>query len=58
MNIPRNICLNKLLSKKHNGLIKVIAGVRRAGKSYLHFNLYKEFLITQKVPEGHTQIIS
>ena len=35
--------LNKLISKKHNGLIKVVTGMRRCGKSYLLFNLYKEY---------------
>ena len=32
--------LNKLTSKKHNGLIKVVTGMRRCGKSYLLFNLF------------------
>ncbi|MDO4540975.1 MAG: AAA family ATPase, partial [Syntrophomonadaceae bacterium] len=37
--------LNKLISKKHNGLIKVITGVRRCGKSFLLFTLFKQHLI-------------
>ena len=39
MEIRRDIYLNKLISKKHNGLIKVVTGMRRCGKSYLLFNL-------------------
>ncbi len=53
MNISRDIYLNKLLSKKHNGLIKVVTGVRRCGKSYLLFNLFKDYLLEQKVPDDH-----
>ena len=39
MEIRRDTYLNKLISKKHNGLIKVVTGIRRCGKSYLLFNL-------------------
>lgn len=53
MNISRDIYLNKLISKKHNGLIKVVTGVRRCGKSYLLFNLFKDYLLEQKVPDDH-----
>lgn len=35
MEIKRDIYLNKLINKKHNGLIKVVTGIRRCGKSYL-----------------------
>ena len=35
MEIRRDIYLNRLLKRKHNGLIKVITGIRRCGKSYL-----------------------
>lgn len=34
----------KLISKKENGLVKVITGIRRCGKSYLLFNIYKDYL--------------
>lgn len=44
MNIKRERCLNKLINKKENGLIKIITGIRRCGKSYLLFNLYHEYL--------------
>ena len=53
MEIRRDIYLNKLISKKHNGLIKVVTGMRRCGKSYLLFNLFKEFLVNEGVNENH-----
>ena len=53
MEIRRDIYLNKLISKKHNGLIKVVTGMRRCGKSYLLFNLYKEYLVNEGVNEKH-----
>ena len=40
MEIKRDRYLNKLIAKKNNGLIKVITGIRRSGKSYLLFELY------------------
>ena len=43
MEIRRDIYLNKLISKKHNGLIKVVTGMRRCEKSYLLFNLFGDF---------------
>lgn len=46
MEIKRNRYLNTLISKKHNGLIKVITGMRRCGKSYLLFTLFKEHLLS------------
>ena len=53
MVIRRDIYLNKLISKKHNGLIKVITGVRRCGKSFLLFNLFREHLAECHVPDDH-----
>ena len=44
MEIKINIYLNKLISKKYNGLLKVVAGMRRCGKPYL-FNIFKNFLL-------------
>ena len=38
--IRRDSYLNRLIEKKENGLIKVITGIRRCGKSYLLFNLF------------------
>ena len=53
MEIRRDIYLNKLISKKHNGLIKVVTGMRRCGKSYLLFNIFKEYLVNEGVNENH-----
>ena len=53
MNIRRDIYLDKLISKQHNGLIKVITGIRRCGKSYLLFKLFREYLLNKNVPEDH-----
>ena len=43
MEIKRDRYLNLLIRKQHNGLIKVITGMRRCGKSYLLFNLFKDY---------------
>ena len=43
--IKRDSYLQKLIEKKENGLIKVVTGIRRCGKSFLLFNLYKDYLI-------------
>lgn len=53
MIIPRDRYLEQLVSRKHNGLIKVITGMRRCGKSFLLFKLFKEHLIAEGVPESH-----
>ena len=53
MEITRDIYLNKLISKKHNGLIKVVTGIRRCGKSYLLFNLFKDHLLAEGTDEKH-----
>ena len=53
MEIKRDIYLNKLISKKHNGFIKVVTGIRRCGKSYLLFNLFKNHLLEEGVDEQH-----
>ena len=53
MEIKRDIYLNKLVMKKHNGLIKVVTGIRRCGKSYLLFNLFKKYLLENGVEKSH-----
>ena len=53
MEIRRDHYLNLLISKKHNGLIKVITGMRRCGKSYLLFKLFKGHLLSEKIGEDH-----
>ncbi len=51
--IRRDIYLNRLIDKKHNGLIKVVTGIRRCGKSYLLFHLFREHLTRAGIPEDH-----
>lgn len=53
MEIKRNTYLQKLIVRKHNGMIKVITGIRRCGKSYLLFNLFRNHLLESKVNENH-----
>ena len=51
--IKRDAYLNRLISKKENGLIKIITGIRRCGKSYLLFELYKNYLNSQGIDDSH-----
>lgn len=53
MEIKRDSLLNNLMSLRHNGMIKVITGMRRCGKSYLLFNLFPNALKSEGVDEQH-----
>ncbi|MDE7283469.1 MAG: ATP-binding protein [Lachnospiraceae bacterium] len=53
MNIARDFYLEQIKLRERNGMIKVITGVRRCGKSYLIFKLFKESLLERNVPENH-----
>ena len=53
MEIKRDYYLNKLISRKSNGLIKIITGVRRCGKSYLLNTLFYRHLLASGVSEDH-----
>ncbi len=53
MIVKRNQYQNKLIRHKHNDFIKIISGIRRCGKSYLLFNLFKNHLLQQKVNSSH-----
>ena len=53
MEIRRDIHLRRLIASQHNGLIKVVTGIRRCGKSYLLRVLFKNYLIENGVKENH-----
>lgn len=53
MKIKRDLYLNKIISRRHNGRIKIVTGVRRSGKSYLLFNLFDEWLRDHGVDDRH-----
>lgn len=53
MEFKREHYLNKLIMKKHNGLIKVVTGIRRCGKSYLLFSIFKNYLLESGIDENH-----
>ena len=53
MDIKRDKYLNDLVSRMHNGMIKVVTGIRRCGKSYLLFHIFKNYLLEQGVPVSH-----
>ena len=51
--IERNLYLNKIINRRENGLIKIITGIRRCGKSYLLDPLFKNYLLADGVKEDH-----
>ena len=51
--IKRDFYLNQIIDRKHNGLIKIISGIRRCGKSFLLFELFKQHLLDNGVKESH-----
>ena len=53
MYIKRDKYLNDIINRMHNGMIKVITGIRRSGKSYLVFNIFNDYLKSEGVPEDH-----
>lgn len=53
MEIQREIYLKRLVASRHNGLIKVVTGIRRSGKSYLLRVLFRNFLLLHGVKEDH-----
>ena len=53
MQIKRNFYLQQLIDGKQNGLVKIITGIRRCGKSYLLFTLFKQHLIANGILEDH-----
>ena len=53
MEIKRDKYLNDLINRMNNGMIKVVTGIRRCGKSYLIFEIFKNYLLDQGVLESH-----
>lgn len=51
--VKRDLYLQKLINRKENGLIKVVTGIRRCGKSYLLDPIFKEYLLDSGVSEDH-----
>lgn len=53
MEIRREAYLNQLIERRDNGMIKIVTGIRRCGKSYLLFTIFKRYLLESGVPEDH-----
>ena len=53
MEIQREAYLNQLIERRDNGMIKIVTGIRRCGKSYLLFTIFKRYLLESGVPEDH-----
>ena len=55
--IQRNQYLQKIINRMHNGMVKVVTGIRRSGKSYLLLNLFYRYLIQSGVQRDHILIM-
>lgn len=53
MEIKREKYLNDLINRMHNSMIKIVTGIRRSGKSYLLFHIFKNYLLEQDISESH-----
>ncbi|WP_305084888.1 ATP-binding protein [uncultured Dubosiella sp.] len=53
MEIKRDSYLKQLIERKNNGMIKIVTGIRRCGKSYLLFNIFKRYLLESGVTPDH-----
>lgn len=53
MDIKRDKYLNDLINRMHNGMIKVVTGIKRCGKSYLLFDIFKNYLLEYGVTASH-----
>lgn len=58
MYIKREIYVNRLADRMHNGMVKVVTGMRRSGKSFLLFNLFADYLLRKGVDEKHPNKMS
>ena len=57
MEIKRDLYLSKLIQSRDNGLVKVVTGLRRSGKSYLLKTLFKNYLLSEGVSTDHILIV-
>ena len=57
MEFSRDTYLQQLKNRMHNGMIKVVTGIRRAGKSYLLFHIFADYLRQQGVDDAHLIMI-
>ena len=57
MRIERKEYLDRLVGRMWNGSIKVVTGVRRCGKSYLIFNLFRDYLARSGVDDRHVIVV-
>ena len=53
MEFRRNLYLQRLIDARGDGMIKIVTGIRRSGKSYLLFNIFAQWLSEQGIDEGH-----
>ena len=53
MLIQRELYLQRLIARRHNGMVKVITGIRRSGKSFLLFEIFKQYLLDQGIASDH-----
>lgn len=53
MKISRERYLTRLIARKHDGFVKIVTGIRRCGKSFLLFNLFRERLVSSGVDSSH-----
>ena len=53
MTINRDLLLKRVIDAKHNDFVKIITGIRRCGKSFLLFNLFKRHLVKSGVTKDH-----
>ena len=53
MIIERPVYLKRLIDRQNNGMIKIVTGLRRCGKSYLLFELFRQYLLDHGTPEDH-----
>lgn len=52
MRVERPLYLNRLIDRMHNGMVKIITGIKRCGKSFLLFELFKDHLKSQGIDDS------